>query len=252
MQRQVIITRKGRDVPLHDRPGRLRSEGDERERQSVLMQALTRYGGVPCWNQTDTLGPQRTRPSHCSTSYSVLHLERGAPGGIDGAAPGGGARPSFGGASFDWDRAFSGSTTISGSTLGGGMADLGLGTVSGIFWIPGSMLLGGGIGAGVVGGIGSPGRPGTGGVGLGGMTSAAMARLEMHMAPIISAAAPITCIFKTPLMLLWNGRRSSLYQLTVYRLVEVLGQSLAIRGDEVGTEPQLQLDPTRYRYELLR
>ena len=40
-----MITRKGRDVPLHDRPGRLRSEGDEGERRSALMQALTRYGG---------------------------------------------------------------------------------------------------------------------------------------------------------------------------------------------------------------
>ena len=114
------------------------------------------------------------------------------------------------------------------------------------------MLLGGGIGAGVVGGIGSPGRPGTGGVGFGGMTSAATARLEMHMTQITSVAAPITSIFKTHLMLRWNGRRSSLYQLTVYRLAEVLGQSLAIRGDEVGIEPQLQLDTARYRYELLR
>jgi hypothetical protein len=82
-----------------------------------------------------------------------------------------------------------------GSTFGGGMADLGLGTVSGTFWIPGSMLLGGGIGAGVVGGIGSPGRPGTGGVGLGGMVSAATARLDMHMIQIRSVAALITCVF---------------------------------------------------------
>ena len=132
------------------------------------------------------------------------------------------------------------------------MADLGLGTVSGTFWIPGSMLLGGGIGAGVVGGIASPGRPGTGGVGFGGMTSDATARLEIHMTQISSVAAPITSVFKTHLMLRWNGRRSSLYQLTVYRLVEVLGQSLAIRGDERGIEPQLQSDTARHRYELLR
>ena len=84
------------------------------------------------------------------------------------------------------------------------MADLGLGTVSGTFWIPGSMLLGGGIGAGEVGGIASPGRPGTGGVGFGGVTSAATARLEMHMMQISSVAAPITSIFKTHLMLRWK------------------------------------------------
>ena len=157
-----------------------------------------------CWNPTGTLGSLGARPSRDSTSYSVPHLERGAPGGIDGTAPGGVAGPFFGGASSDRGRAFSGSTTISGSTLGGGMADLGLGTVSGTFWIPGSMLLGGGIGAGVVGGIASPGRPGTGGVGFGGVTSAATARLEMHMMQISSVAAPITSIFKTHLMLRWK------------------------------------------------
>lgn len=75
------------------------------------------------------------------------------------------------------------------------MADFGLGTVSGTFWIPGSMLLGGGIGAGVVGGIGSPGRLGTGGVGFGGITSAAMAGLDMYRIQISSVATQITCGF---------------------------------------------------------
>ena len=119
MQRHVMVISRGRDVPLHDRPGRLHSEGDEGERRSALMQAFTRYRGSPA-GIPGTLGSLGTRSSRGSTSYSVPHLERGAPGGIDGVAPDGGAGPSFGGAS-DWDRAFSGSTTISGSILGGGM-----------------------------------------------------------------------------------------------------------------------------------
>lgn len=77
------------------------------------------------------------------------------------------------------------------------MADLGLGTVSGAFWIPGSMLLGGGIGAGVVGGIGSPGRLGVGGVGCGGRTSAATARLDRDIIQISRVVTHITCVFMT-------------------------------------------------------
>jgi len=79
------------------------------------------------------------------------------------------------------------------------MADLGFGTVSGTFWIPGSMLLGGGIGVGD-GGIGSAGRPGTGGVGFDGTTSAATARLDIHMMKVNSIATLITSIFNIHLM----------------------------------------------------
>lgn len=60
---------------------------------------------------------------------------------------GAGEGSGLGGGVVSPGRGFSGSTTMLGSTTGGGTMDFGLGIVSGCFWIPGSIFDGGGGGA---------------------------------------------------------------------------------------------------------